>query len=128
METGGTPVLRLSDLLHHFRGGADGLVDVGAGVGGGDEAGFELRGREIDAFVEHAVEIFFETFTVAFHGVGEAVDGFTGEVAAEHGATGNELHGEAGGFGGVAHAGLQLLAKFFEVAVGIVAAGARRWI
>src|SRR5690348_14655426 len=40
----------LCDLLHHFRGGTDGFVDVGSGVSGGDEAGFELGGGEVDAF------------------------------------------------------------------------------
>ena len=84
----------------------------------GDEASFELRRRKVDAFIEHAVKIFFEAFAIAFHGVGEVVNRFAREVAAEHGAAGNELHGDAGGFGGVAHAGFELPTEFFKLAVG----------
>ena len=73
-------------MLHrpqNFCGRTHCLVNVCRRVRSGKEAGFKLRGREVNAFTQHSVEEFFETFAVTFHCVGQIMNRFAGEVTAE---------------------------------------------
>src|SRR5437868_657096 len=55
----GGQVIKLSGLEsgENFARGVDGGFDFDSGVGGRDEAGFELRRRKINAFLAHSVKV-----------------------------------------------------------------------
>src|SRR4029079_13554994 len=95
------------------------MVNVGGGVRGGDEAGFKLRRSEVNAFAEHAVKEFCKEAAIAFHGVGEVVHRLAGEIATEHGTDALEFDSDPGIPRGFAHAGLELSAESFELAISI---------
>ncbi len=98
-------------------GGGDGVVDVGVGVGGGDEAGFEGGGGEVVAGVEHGVEEAVEGGLVALHDFGVVLGNLGAEVEAEHAADGLCAEGDLAGLGGGGQAVAQALGFGAEACV-----------
>jgi len=96
----------------------EGFVEVGFGVGEGEEAGFVGGGGEVDAFVEAAPEEFFEEVEVLFHDVGDVDDFAVGEVEAEHGAGAVEAVGDAFFLHEGVDAGFEVCAELVEAWVG----------
>ena len=64
--------------------GFDRLLDIDPGVGHGDEAGLKLRGGQVNAGIQAAMEETGEGLAVGALGVGEVGDGAAGEEEAEH--------------------------------------------
>ena len=76
-------------------GGVQGLVEVVVGVGEGDHAGLEARGRQEDALLAHLLVEGGEQLLVALFGGGEVHHFLLAEVGAEHGGDGGHLDGHA---------------------------------
>ena len=80
------------------------MVDVGLGVSGRDERGFELAAREVDAPGEHLPEEPAEKARVRQLGVLVIVDGLGGEEEGEHAPDALDDVGDAGVAGGAVEA------------------------
>lgn len=83
----------LEDLLKCGGEGFGSQFDGIGGVGRGEEASFELGGREVDAFFEASVEEASEGGGIGLLSGFEVVDGAWVEVEAEHGADAVEGEG-----------------------------------
>ena len=73
-----------SESAQHFRRCPDRFFDVRRAVCRGDKTRLELRGRQVNSFREHAVEIFFEPLAVTLYGTGKIPDRTFHEISAEH--------------------------------------------
>jgi hypothetical protein len=77
----GCPRLELTQhSVPGFAGGCDGLTDVFFRIGGGNERGFELRRRQINAAVQHGVEETRESRGVGMLSRFVVENGASGEV------------------------------------------------
>src|SRR6185369_3296898 len=95
------------------------FFDICHGMRGRKKAGLKLRGCQIDALLQHALEVFLEAFAITLHCVCQIVDGFCGEVSAEHRAAAIELNWNASRDGSLPQTGLEGLSKLLELAVSI---------
>jgi len=73
-----------SDFGNHFVEDAEGIVEVGFGVGEREESGFVWARGKVDAIVEAAVEKPAEEIEILLHHVGDVADVAVGEEDAEH--------------------------------------------
>lgn len=94
------------------------MVDVGLGVSGGDEGGFELAAREVDAAGEHFPEEAGEEGCVGAEGVGVVADGAVVEEEGEHAADALDAVGNVGVGAEAVQAVGEAGSKGFEAVVG----------
>jgi len=76
--------VRNLDLGEDLLGHGDGVRNVGVRVGERHEASLVLRGRQVDAALQHAAMPLGELGRVRFGRVGEALDRARGEEEAKH--------------------------------------------
>jgi len=107
------------DRLQGFLENCERIIQIGLGVGEGDEAGFVGAGGEVDAFVEAGPEEFFEDLEVLFHDVGDVADFFVDEVEAEHRADAVEAVGDAFLGEEFSDAGFEVEAELVEAGVAV---------
>ena len=97
----------------------EGVVEVGLGVGEGDEAGLVGGGGEVDALVEAAPEELFEDREVLLHHVVDVDDVAVGEEEAEHRADAVEAVRDAFFGEQAAQAGFEVRAELVEAGVAV---------
>jgi len=90
-------------------------------MSGRDETGFKLRGRKVNALLEHAVEKSSEASAITLHRVGDVVDRLVGEIAAKHRADPLELNGSTRPGRRLFHPTLKPRAKLLQLLVEVVA-------